>query len=78
MAEKKPSLFRVGIKHPNEKQPREHLVRAHTRQQAIDAVTVGMVAAEVADPDDIYRLAKDGVVITDATVKLQDPGDTKK
>lgn len=67
MATTNSKLWRVGIKHPNEKAPHEHLVRAASRQQAIDACTQGMVVAEVAEPDDIYRLAKAGVPITDAT-----------
>jgi hypothetical protein len=63
----KTALFRVGVRTDQSKPPVEHLVRATSKQQAIEACTRGMVSAEVAEPEDIYRLAKAGVPITDAT-----------
>lgn len=73
------SLFRVGIRTDESKPPVEHLVRATSKQQAIEVCTRGMVSAEVAEQDDIYRLAKAGVPITDATAPAQAPAaPTKK
>ena len=64
-------IHRVGIRIGDHLT--EHLVRANSSQQAQNHVTQGMVTVEVAEPDDIYRLAKDGVKLQDATAQAAAP-----
>lgn len=61
------SIFRVGIKSDPTKEPVEHLVRAANARQAQDHVTAGTITVEKAEPEDVYRLAKAGVKLQDAT-----------
>lgn len=60
-------IFRVGIRSDATKEPVEHLVRAGSARQAQDHVTAGMITVERADAEDVYRLAKSGVKLQDAT-----------
>ena len=60
-------IYRVAVRSAINADPQEHLVRATSAQQAQAHVTQGMIVTEVADQDDLYRLAKAGAKLEDAT-----------
>lgn len=72
MSNKQTKLFRVGVRAAADHPPTEHLVRAHSLSQAKEHVTRDMIKGEVASQEDILRLVKAGVEVTDATIQPAD------
>lgn len=67
-------LYRVAVKGDpaskgDKSKPVERLIRAISQGQATTFVTKNMVTCEVAEVEDVHRLAKAGVEIEDAMEK---------
>lgn len=59
-------LYHLTIKPAADATPVERLVRAGSRAQAVGHVARQTIACDVAQPDDVYRLATAKVAIEDA------------